>query len=352
MCASTTGPHDANAVASLDAGADQASPQVIGRFAPTPSGRMHLGNVFSALMAWLATRSAGGRMILRIEDLDPRAQDRTVARLLMDDLAWLGLNWDEGPYFQSERGNLYAEAIERLDLQGLTYPCFCTRSELHAATAPHASDGTYVYQGTCRNLSPEEVARRSKLRPPATRLRVPSESDPAGTISFDDTVYGHCSEVLARECGDFLVRRSDGVVAYQLAVVVDDALMGVTQVVRGHDLLGSVPRQMYLQRQLGFTTPSYAHVPLLIDPDGRRLSKRDHDLDLGVIRDEGCTARQVIGFLASLVGLAEKGEEVSADELVPRFSWGVLREHRSDIVMDHSAFPPSTKVLRKEMGNG
>ena len=128
--------------------------------------------------------------------------------------------------------------------------------------------------------------------------------------------------------------------------------MGVTQVVRGHDLLGSVPRQMYLQRQLGLRTPSYAHVPLLIDPDGRRLSKRDHDLDLGIIRDEGRTARQVIGFLASLVGLAEKGEEVSADELVPHFSWDVLREHRSDIVMDHGAFPPSTNALREEMGNG
>ena len=181
-------------------------------------------------------------MVLRIEDLDPRAQDRSVARLLMDDLTWLGLDWDEGPYFQSERGDLYADAIERLGEQGLTYPCFCTRSELHAATAPHASDGTYVYQGTCRNLSPEEVARKSMVRRPATRLRVPDEDDPAGTVTFDDVVYGRCSEMLARECGDFLVRRSDGVVAYQLAVVVDDALMGVTQVVRGHDLLGSAPR--------------------------------------------------------------------------------------------------------------
>ncbi len=183
-------------------------------------------------------------MVLRIEDLDPRAQDRSVARLLMDDLTWLGLDWDEGPYFQSERGDLYADAIEHLGEQGLTYPCFCTRSELHAATAPHASDGTYVYQGTCRNLSPEEVARKSMVRRPATRLRVPDEDDPAGTVTFDDVVYGRCSEMLARECGDFLVRRSDGVVAYQLAVVVDDALMGVTQVVRGHDLLGSAPRQI------------------------------------------------------------------------------------------------------------
>lgn len=239
-------------------GATQTNQPVVGRFAPTPSGRMHLGNVFSALMAWLSARSAGGRMIMRVEDLDPRAQDRAVAGLLMDDLAWLGLDWDEGPYFQSERGNLYAKAIAQLCEQGLTYPCFCTRSELHAATAPHASDGTYVYQGTCRNLSPKEIAEKSRLRAPATRLCVPNEDDPAGTVSFCDMVYGPCSEVLARECGDFLVRRSDGVVAYQLAVVVDDALMGVTQVVRGHDLLGSVPRQMYLQRKLGFASPSYA----------------------------------------------------------------------------------------------
>ncbi len=352
MCASANLHYASTTMASLDANTRTAKRQVVGRFAPTPSGRMHLGNVFSALMAWLGARSAGGRMVLRIEDLDPRAQDRSVARLLMDDLTWLGLDWDEGPYFQSERGDLYADAIEHLGEQGLTYPCFCTRSELHAATAPNASDGTYVYQGTCRNLSPEEVARKARLRRPATRLRVPDEDDPAGTVTFDDVVYGRCSEMLARECGDFLVRRSDGVVAYQLAVVVDDALMGVTQVVRGHDLLGSAPRQIYLQRLLGFGSPSYAHVPLLVDPDGRRLSKRDHDLDLGIIRDGGFSSRQVVGFLASLVGLAEKGEEVSADELVPRFSWDTLRNHRDDIVMNHGGFPPSKDVAHEEMGNG
>ncbi|WP_130810416.1 tRNA glutamyl-Q(34) synthetase GluQRS [Olsenella sp. Marseille-P4559] len=325
-------------------------PRVVGRFAPTPSGRMHLGNVFSALMAWLSARNAGGSMALRIEDLDPRAQGRSTAELLMEDLSWLGLDWDEGPYFQSKRGDLYSAAIGRLSSRGLTYPCFCTRSELHAATAPHASDGTYVYQGTCRNLSPDEIVRKSRLRPPATRLRVPHENDPTGTISFDDLVYGRHTEVLAHECGDFLVRRSDGVVAYQLAVVVDDALMGVTQVVRGHDLLGSVPRQIYLQRLLGFPTPSYAHVPLLINPDGRRLSKRDHDLDLGIIRESGYSSHQVVGFLASLVGLAERDEEISADELVPRFSWNALRGHGPDIVMEHRACPPFVGASRKNFG--
>ena len=308
--------------------------QVIGRFAPTPSGRMHLGNAFSCLLAWLAARSAGGRMVLRIEDLDPRAQDPQAARLVMDDLAWLGLDWDEGPYYQSRRDDVYAEAISRLEARGLTYPCFCTRSELHASTAPHASDGTYVYQGTCRALSPTEVARRSLARPPATRLRVPDEADPASVVRFCDLVCGPQEENLARQCGDFLVRRSDGVIAYQLAVVVDDALMGVTQVVRGRDLLGSVARQVYLHRLLGSEPPSFAHVPLLVAPDGRRLSKRDRDLDLGVIRGREQDPYRVVGILAHAAGLAEKGERVSAADLVPRFSWETLAGCRDEIVVD------------------
>ena len=304
-----------------------------GRFAPTPSGRMHLGNVFSCLMAWLACRSQGGRMILRIEDLDPRARDREAARLLMDDLAWLGLNWDEGPFYQSERGDAYAEAIDALERAGLTYPCFCTRQELHAATAPHASDGTYVYQGTCRDLTAEQVAERSRVRPPATRLRVPRAGDAEDAVCFRDDVFGPHEETLSTECGDFLVRRSDGVVAYQLAVVVDDAAMGVTQVVRGRDLLGSTARQIYLQRLLGLPTPDYAHVPLLVAPDGRRLSKRERDLDLGAIRRRSASPDAVLGALACRVGLAEPGEPVSASQLVGRFGWDKIREHSADIVV-------------------
>lgn len=310
------------------------TPHVVGRFAPTPSGRMHLGNVFALLMAWLGARSAGGRIVLRIEDLDPRARGRQTAEQLVDDLDWLGLSWDEGPWYQSERGEVYAEAIGRLERAGLCYPCFCTRSELHAATAPHASDGTYVYAGTCRGLTPQQVAERSRVRRPATRLMVPPEDDAAGTIRFDDLVYGPQTEVLARACGDFLVRRSDGVVAYQLAVAVDDALMGVTQVVRGRDLLGSVARQMWVQRCLGLASPSYGHVPLLVAPDGRRLAKRDHDLDLGVIREGGVRPERVLGALASLVGMAEPGESVGADALVGRFAWENLRRRRADIKVD------------------
>lgn len=271
-------------------------------------------------------------MVLRIEDLDPRAQDRKNAELLMDDLSWLGLGWDEGPFYQSERRDIYREAIAGLRERGLTYPCFCTRAELHAATAPHASDGTYIYQGTCRHLTKEEVARKSAERRPATRLIVPDADDPRGTISFTDAVYGPQSEVLARDCGDFLIERSDGVPAYQLAVVVDDALMGVTEVVRGHDLLGSCARQIYLQRLFGYPEPAYAHVPLLIAPSGRRLSKRDHDLDLGVMRERAGRPGPIIGALAAAVGLAEPGEEVLPENLISRFSWEKVRAHRADIV--------------------
>lgn len=307
---------------------------VVGRFAPTPSGRMHLGNAFSALMAWLGAKSVGGHMVMRVEDLDPRAQDRERAQLLMDDLHWLGLDWDEGPYWQSERGSIYEAAVADLRDQGLTYPCFCTRAQLHAATAPHASDGTYLYQGTCRGLSAEEVARRSMQRPPATRLRVPDASDPEGTVNFVDLVYGPCQEVLAHECGDFLIRRSDGVFAYQLAVTIDDALMGVTQVVRGRDLLGSSARQSYLYRLLGFEPPVFAHVPLLVAPDGRRLSKRDGDLDLGALREAGVSAARIVGRLAHAVGLAEEGEDVMPSQLLKRFSWDTVARYRADIVVD------------------
>lgn len=315
------------------AAADATATSVRGRFAPTPSGRMHLGNVFSALMAWLSVRSAGGTLVLRIEDLDPRAQRREVADLLMRDLEWLGLTWDEGPYFQSERTRLYEEAVASLARRGLTYPCFCTRAELHAASAPHASDGTYLYQGTCRGLSAQEVARRAAVRPPATRLKVPDADDPTGTISWRDLAFGPQTEVLAQECGDFLVRRSDGVFAYQLAVVVDDCLMGVNQVVRGRDLLGSSARQTYLAHLLGHEAPTFGHVPLLVASDGRRLSKRDKDLDLGVIRQNGIAPQKIVGGLAAAAGLADPGCEATPEELIGAFSWQKLARHHEDIVM-------------------
>ena len=307
---------------------------VAGRFAPSPSGRMHLGNVFSCLCAWLSAKSQGGRVVLRIEDLDDRCKKPEVAARLIDDLAWLGLEWDEGPYYQHERTDLYVEALRRLENMGLTYPCFCTRAELHAASAPHASDGTPIYRGTCRELSAAEVAERTRRRPPATRLRVPDIEDTArDVIEFVDRTYGAQCEALATECGDFLVRRSDGVFAYQLAVVVDDAAMGVTEVVRGCDLLGSTPRQIYLQRLLGLPTPHYAHIPLLVAPDGRRLSKRDRDLDLGELRARFETPEALLGWLAGQTGLADDATPRSADQLLEGFSWERVRRHRDNVVV-------------------
>lgn len=282
---------------------------VVGRFAPSPSGRMHLGNVFSALLAWLSVRSAGGKMILRIEDLDPDRCRPEYAAQLRRDLEWLGLDWDEEQTLQSQRTEAYAEAFARLD----TYPCYCSRNELHAASAPHASDGAVIYAGTCRDLTAAE--RAAKTRRPAWRVRVPDEE-----VSFVDGLQGEVRENLARECGDFILRRSDGVYAYQLAVVVDDAAGGVTEIVRGADLLRSTPRQLWLQTQLGLPHPHYYHLPLLCAPDGRRLSKREHDLDLGVLR-QTLTAGQLLGKLAFLAGLLDRPEAASAAELTREFDW-------------------------------
>lgn len=328
-----------NTAASGRAGSSGGAATVVGRFAPTPSGRMHLGNVYASLIAWLSVRSAGGRVVLRVEDLDPRTQSGPWTDLLLDDLRWLGLAWDGEPVYQHDRLELYRDAARELDATGLTYPCFCTRAELHAASAPHASDGTPVYAGTCRDLSPEEVAARSRVRPPALRLRVPDAADPAGTITFTDRVYGPQHQVLACECGDFLVRRSDGVFAYQLAVVVDDAEMGVTEIVRGCDLLPSTPRQIYLQRLLGLPQPAYAHVPLLLAPDGRRLAKRDHDLDMGELRARFDSAAALLGWLAGLTGLAPDTAPRTADELAASFSWDAVRAHRENRPVSAETLP-------------
>lgn len=306
---------------------------VVGRFAPSPSGRMHLGNIFSALMAWLSVRSQGGRMVLRIEDLDARCRNPLWSDLFIEDLCWLGLDWDEGPFYQRDRTALYEEALDRLVASGLTYPCFCTRAELHAASAPHASDGTPIYAGTCRGLSPAEIARRAAVRPPATRLRVPRVEDDSDVVEFVDRVYGAQCEALAAECGDFLIRRSDGIFAYQLAVVVDDAAMGITEVVRGNDLLSSTPRQMYLQNLLGYPHPRYAHVPLLVAADGRRLSKRDHDCGMDELRERFGSPEALLGYIAHLADITPDAEPRSATELVELFSWDAIRAHRDDIVI-------------------
>lgn len=303
---------------------------VRGRFAPSPSGRMHLGNAWSALLAWLAVRSQGGVMVLRLEDLDPDRCKRPLCDGVEEDLRWLGLDWDEGGsaggegYYQSHRGTYYQAALERLEQMDLLYPCFCTRGQLHAPNAPHRSDGEVIYPGTCRNLTAGERAERAKTRRPALRIRVPDEE-----ISFTDLLQGAFRENLARDCGDFILRRSDGVFAYQLAVVVDDALMGVNQVVRGSDLLTSTPRQIYLQQLLGYPTPEYCHVPLLCAPDGRRLSKREADLTLAALRASGVRPEEIVGRLACCAGLIDRPAPVRPSELIPLFALNQLP--RADI---------------------
>ena len=286
----------------------------VGRFAPTPSGRMHLGNVFAALIAWLSVRSQKGSLILRMEDLDTQRTSSDFAQILRDDLQWLGLTWDEETAPQSQRTEVYDRYFEKLMDEGLLYPCYCTRSQLHSVNAPHLSDGTYVYPGTCRNLTEIPVGRK-----PAWRVMVPDRP-----WHFHDLVQGDYTLNLATGCGDMVVRRADGVYVYQLAVTVDDGEAGVTEVVRGMDLLSSAPRQMYLQEKLGFSHPVYGHVPMLLAPDGRRLSKRDKDLDLGVLRQR-LTPEQLIGTLAFAAGLLEKQIPISAAELADVFSWERLQ---------------------------
>lgn len=290
------------------------SAPVVGRFAPTPSGRMHLGNVFAALIAWLSVRSQKGTMVLRMEDLDTQRTSADFADTLRDDLRWLGLCWDVETPPQSRRSAVYDRYFEKLMDEKLLYPCYCTRSQLHSVNAPHLSDGTYVYPGTCRNLTTPPPDRA-----PAWRVIVPDR-----VWQFTDLVQGDYSLNLATACGDMVVRRADGVYVYQLAVTVDDAEAGVTEVVRGMDLLSSAPRQMYLQETLGFPHPVYGHVPMLLSPDGRRLSKRDRDLDLGVLRQR-MTSAELIGALAFAAGLLEKNIPISAAELASIFRWEQLR---------------------------
>lgn len=287
-----------------------------GRFAPSPTGRMHLGNLFSALLSWLSAKSKGGRWLLRIEDIDPQRSRMEYAKLLMDDLQWMGLTWDGDPVFQSQRSDIYEHYYHKLQQQGLTYPCYCTRADLLATQAPHESDGRIVYPGTCRPKKME--SGRWKVdgeRPAATRFMVKDEN-----VSFTDGHYGPQSVNLARHVGDYIIRRKDGAWAYQLAVVVDDGLMGINEVVRGRDLLLSSPQQISLSTVLGFTPPQFVHLPLLINSAGQRLSKRDSSLDLGVLRQH-YTASEIIGQLACYAGLLPYSQPMMPDELLPLFSW-------------------------------
>lgn len=297
----------------MEAAAHTAAP-VIGRFAPSPTGRMHAGNIFCALVAWLVAKSQGGRMVLRIEDLDRERSKPHFADEVQRDFEALGLTWDEGPFFQHDRDEAYQAALEALDKQGLLYPCWCTRADLHAASAPHRGEKP-VYAGTCRYLTEHERAERAASgRTPATRVAVPDR-----TFALHDLIQGDYAQNLVAECGDFLVRRADGAFAYQLAVVVDDAAQGVNSVVRGMDLLCSTPQQMYLQEVLGLPGATYAHVPLMVGELNRRLSKRDRDAALDELLVRFKTPEAVIGHIAGIAGLAPTADPVTPQELLRDF---------------------------------
>ena len=295
---------------------------VRGRFAPSPTGRMHLGNVFTALISWLSVRSQGGKWVLRIEDLDPQRSRPEYTSLIEDDLQWLGLYWDEGghagrgtagPYMQSQRHKYYEEALKHIIEQGRAYVCRCTRAELRATQAPHATDGSVIYPGTCRPATaPPYPTFDIDCR---ANIRVAVEDR---DVVYDDVIYGRRHANLANDCGDFLLRRADGAWAYQLAVTVDDGLMGITEVVRGCDLLTSVPRQDYLRRLLGLPGVTNIHLPLLCNPQGQRLSKRDRGVDMAYLRDH-YTADEIIGRLAHAAGLTKSDKPCRPHELIPTF---------------------------------
>jgi glutamyl-tRNA synthetase len=304
------------------------NPSFRSRFAPSPTGDLHLGNARTALLAWLQARHAGGAFLLRVEDLDFGRVRPGIMESQLADLRWLGLDWDEGPdvggpfapYLQSERQERYEAALRRLEERGLLFSCFCSRREIAAAaSAPHADDDEGpAYPGACRTLSASERGRREAERgTPALRFRTPP-----GEVRFHDLLQGDLTFHPAEEVGDFVVRRKDGVAAYQLAVVVDDAAMEITHVLRGADLLPSTARQLLLYEALGLRPPAWTHVPLLLGPDGERLAKRHGAVSLRDLRERGVPARRVVGWLAAGAGLAEAGEEVTPAELVGRFDLG------------------------------
>ena len=300
------------------------------RFAPSPTGDLHLGGAWTALASWVVARRASpsrraatGVPLLRIEDIDvprvvPGARER-----IEEDLRWLGLDWDEEPVLQSARSDLYERAVATLGAQGLVYPCDCSRAELaRAASAPHEGEEA-VYPGFCRDRDP---SRRMK-RPPALRVRAPDVP-----FTYEDGAVGPVTQNLAREVGDFVLRRGDGVYAYQLAVVVDDVAMGVTDVVRGADLVGSTPRQIWLAQVLGLSPPRYVHVPLVVAPDGSRLEKRTHGATVRALRETGVAAPSILGALAHGLGLSPSRTPMSAID-VARIS------ARSPIVWSREPWP-------------
>lgn len=333
-----------------------------GRFAPTPSGRMHIGNIYAMLSAWLSARSSDDAIYLRIEDIDEPRVVPGAADLIMDDLQWLGLDWDGAPVYQSARHPLYEDALRALqrltiddsgavtaDATGnatpLIYPCFCSRADIRAASAPQEGDRFMIYPGTCRRLAetnPDEVrARLAQGRRHSLRIAMPASNS---TIAFEDRVFGHQKFNVTREIGDSVVRRADGLFSYQLVVVVDDLAMGVDDIVRGRDLLRSNALQIWIRQALtGSTDYSYAHLPLIDNASGQRLAKREKSLDMGILRKHGVTPERVIGYCAWLLGLqgdphSTHPQPMSVQEALTEFSWAKVRTDTADRSLDPQAF--------------
>lgn len=301
-----------------------------GRFAPSPSGYMHMGNLLSMLLAWLDARSLGGSIVFRMEDLDPARSSREYAEAIAADLRRLGLDWERGypapEYCQSARTALYTDAFEALRRQGLVYPCWCSRAERLAASAPHPGEQHRDPGCRCAHLTQgERLALETSGRRPAWKLRVPDID-----ITVRDAHYGARTQNLARDCGDFIVRRADGVFAYQFAVSFDDAAMGIGRVVRGRDLLDSAPRQAWLIGLFGGEVPTYAHGPMILT-DGRKMSKRLGDLSTEALLQRH-SPEALIGILAHAIGLLDRPEPIPARELLPLFSWDKIS--REDVGVD------------------
>lgn len=331
----------------------------IGRIAPSPTGRMHIGNAYAALAAWLGARSVGGQVRLRIEDIDTPRVVADADRWIMDDLAWLGLDWDGPVVYQSQRIDLYMQAFHSLQSQclaegnantvtpttsdnateqALVYPCFCSRADIRAASAPNEGDGFVIYPGTCRSIPTRLAKHRIEMgERHSWRIAVPVAGEQDAICHVEDRVYGSQSYDLPQQVGDVVLLRSDGIVSYQLAVTVDDIDMGICQVVRGRDLLRSTATQQWIRTRLGVSEPvEWAHLPLVDGADGRRLSKRYGSLDIGSLRERKVKPEQVLGLCAWLLGLQDRPEEASLHQLRESFSWAQVRSHLHDKILEDS----------------
>ena len=286
--------------------------KVIGRYAPSPTGDLHLGNLRTALLAWLQVRLQNGEFLLRMDDLDkPRVVNGSADKILRD-LEWLGLDWDGDVIYQSKRTDLYQDALEQLTQRALTYECFCSRKDIQqAVSAPHGSLG--IYTGTCSDLNDELIELKRQHKAPAIRCRIRSK-----LIKFEDGCLGEFSRNLAHSCGDFVIKRADGLFAYQLATAIDDMQQGITEVLRGADLLESTARQLYIMRCLdsNIELPVYWHVPLMLDDQGERMAKRDGSLSITEWQANDRSASELIGFLAASIGLIDVEDSVSARDLL------------------------------------